>query len=89
MPRTLHLSRFCARVCQVAARTGMSWIRPSQGIQQLELLLEFVQQRVGYGCETSSLSTIPRGQPLTLKTPFVCPRGRWACVVTCVKLISS
>ena len=60
----------------------MSWICPSQGIRQLELLLEFVQQRVGYWCETSCLSKIPQVHQLTLETPLVCPRP-WGLLGVC------
>ena len=42
-----------------------------EGISQLELLLGFVQQRVGCWCETSSRGTVPQGQPLTIEMPLL------------------
>ena len=41
------------------------------GISQLELLLGFVQQRVGCWCETSSRGTVPQGQQLTIEMPLL------------------
>ena len=41
-----------------------------KGVSQLEKLVDFVQQRVSCWYETSSQSSIPQGQRLTMEMPF-------------------
>ena len=41
-----------------------------KGVSQLEKLVDFVQQRVNCWYETSSQSSIPHGQRLTMEMPL-------------------